>query len=65
MILALLIGRGGSVGLPNKNILPILGRPMMAYPLLAAKSSKNVNEIYLSTDSKKIINVGKNMVQKL
>ncbi len=65
MILALLIGRGGSVGLPNKNILPILGRPMMAYPLLAAKSSKNVNEIYLSTDSKKIINVGKKYGAKI
>lgn len=38
MIPAILIGRGGSVGLPNKNILPILSRPLMSYPLLAAKN---------------------------
>ena len=59
MIIALLIGRGGSVGLPNKNVLPILNRPMMSYPLLAAKYSKNVDEVFVSTDSKKIEKVAK------
>ncbi len=60
MIAALLIGRGGSVGLPNKNVYPILNRPLMSYPLLAALNSKFVDEIYVSTDSKKIEEVGKN-----
>jgi CMP-N-acetylneuraminic acid synthetase len=54
MIIALLIGRGGSVGLPNKNVISILQRPLMSYPLLAAQNSKFVDEIYVSTDSKKI-----------
>ena len=36
MICALLLGRAGSTGLPGKNTMPVLGRPMMAYPLLAA-----------------------------
>ena len=68
MIAALLIGRGGSVGLPNKNVYKILKRPLMAYPLLAAMNSKYVDEIFVSTDSKKIENVaidlGANIIKR-
>lgn len=58
MIAALLIGREGSVGFPGKNIYPILGRPLMTYPLLAAKKAKNVDAVYISTDSPKIKAIG-------
>ena len=58
MICALLVGRGGSVGFPKKNIYPLLNRPLMAYPLLAAKNSKNVDEVYVSSDSDEILSVG-------
>lgn len=57
MIAALLLGREGSVGFPNKNVYPILGRPLMEYPLLAALNSKLVDEVYVSTDSVKIKNI--------
>ena len=46
MIMALLIGRGGSVGFPNKNVFPILGRPLMSYPLSAALHSKYIDEVF-------------------
>lgn len=59
MIVGILIGRGGSVGLPNKNILPILNRPMMTYPLMAAKNSKFVDEIFVSSDSAEILKIAK------
>lgn len=58
MICALLIGREGSQGFPGKNLLPILNRPMMAYPLLAAEASQMVERIYLSTDSPRIMEIG-------
>ena len=45
-----MIGRKGSVGFPRKNIYPVLGRPLCAYPLLAAKESKQVDRIFVSTD---------------
>ena len=61
MIVALLIGRGGSVGLPNKNVHPVLKRPLMAYPLLAALNSKFIDEVFVSTDSNKIENVAKDL----
>ncbi|HUK37610.1 MAG TPA: hypothetical protein VLV30_00685 [Methanomicrobiales archaeon] len=54
MIAALLIGREGSVGFPGKNVYPVLGRPLMEYPLLAAKGARGVDAIYVSTDSPRI-----------
>lgn len=58
MICALMIGREGSRGFPGKNLTPVLGRPLMAYPLLATQHAPSVQRIYLSTDSKKIAAVG-------
>lgn len=59
MIFALLLGREGSVGFPGKNLYPVLGRPLMEYPLLAAKNASLVDEIYVSTDSEKIKEIGR------
>lgn len=56
---ALLLGRGGSTGFPGKNLYPLLGRPLMAYPLLAARESKHVTRTYVSTDSEAIMAVGR------
>lgn len=46
-----MLGRDGSRGLPGKNTMPVLGKPLMAYPILAAQSSKHVSRVYVSTDS--------------
>ena len=54
MIAALMLGRDGSVGFPGKNITPVLGRPLMSYPLLAASAAEHVDTIYVSTDSESI-----------
>jgi hypothetical protein len=54
-----MIGRAGSTGFPGKNVYPILGRPLAAYPLLAAKSSRNVDRLYVSTDSPEIMAIGR------
>jgi len=54
MICALLIGREKSQGFPGKNTYPILNRPLMAYPLLAALNSPSIDKVYVSTDSAEI-----------
>lgn len=54
MIIGLVLGRGGSIGFPGKNTYKVLGRPMMEYAILAAKYSKYIDEIYVSTDSDEI-----------
>ncbi|MDD1659598.1 MAG: hypothetical protein LUQ62_00130 [Methanomicrobiales archaeon] len=61
MIPALLIGREGSVGFPGKNLHPVLGRPLVAYPLLAARGSKAVDRVFISTDSPRIKQIGREM----
>ncbi|MEW6154473.1 MAG: cytidylyltransferase [Actinomycetota bacterium] len=53
-ICALMLGRDGSRGFPGKNVYPLLARPMMAYPILAARRSRHVDRIYVSTDSPSI-----------
>lgn len=57
--IALLCGRGGSASVRDKNLYPILGRPMMLYPLLTAKASKYIDAIYLSTDSERMKAIGR------
>lgn len=49
-----MIGRAGSTGFPGKNTYPVLGRPLAAYPLLAAQNSRHVQRTYVSTDCPKI-----------
>lgn len=58
MIYGIILGRGGSTGLPGKNTMDVLGKPLMAYPIMAAKNSKHIDAIYLSTDSEEIRRVG-------
>ncbi len=65
MIPALLIGREGSVGFPGKNVYPVLGKPLMSYPLEAAKNAKNVDAVYISTDSQRIKDIGREYGAKI
>ena len=59
MILAIMIGRSGSKGFKNKNIKKILGKHLCEYPLIAAKKSKFVKEIYVSTNCNVIKRISK------
>ena len=52
--LALIPARGGSKGLPGKNIRLLDGHPLIAYAVEAAKQSKRVDRIICSTDSEEI-----------
>jgi N-acylneuraminate cytidylyltransferase/CMP-N,N'-diacetyllegionaminic acid synthase len=54
---AVIPARGGSKGIKNKNIIPLLGRPLMYYMLQAARDSGIIDRIVVSTDSDKIKDV--------
>jgi hypothetical protein len=58
LIYALVIGRGGSKGFPGKNTKQVLGKPLMAYPIIAAKKSKYIEKVFISTDSDEIREIG-------
>jgi hypothetical protein len=61
MVSALLIGRKGSVGFPGKNTYPILGKPLSFYPMQAAKNSKLVDKVYISTDCPKLMELARQL----
>jgi len=58
-VLCLIIARGGSQRVPNKNIRLLAGRPLLGYSIAAAKNSRYVNRIIVSTDSDAIADVAK------
>jgi CMP-N,N'-diacetyllegionaminic acid synthase len=54
-VLALIPARGGSKGLPRKNVLPLAGKPLIAWSIEAALKSKYVDRIVVSSDNDEII----------
>lgn len=54
-VLALIPARGGSKGLPVKNILVVAGRPLLAFSVDAARESRFVDRVVLSSDDDAII----------
>ncbi|NQV18426.1 MAG: acylneuraminate cytidylyltransferase family protein [Armatimonadetes bacterium] len=58
-ILALIPARGGSKGVPRKNIIKLGKYPLIAYSIAAAKLSKYINRTIVTTDDKKIADVSK------
>lgn len=58
-ILAFIPARSGSKRIPKKNIKLLNGLPLIAYTIEAAKKSKYINRIVVSTDSKKIADIAK------
>lgn len=58
-ILALIPARGGSKGIPKKNIRLLAGRPLIYYTIHAVQESKYIHHIVVSTDDDEIANVAK------
>jgi N-acylneuraminate cytidylyltransferase len=54
-ILGLIPARGGSKGLPRKNILPLLGKPLVAWTIEEAKKSRYIDRLILSSEDSEII----------
>jgi pseudaminic acid cytidylyltransferase len=57
-MMALICCRGGSKGIPGKNIKEFAGKPLLGWILEAAKTSGVFDDIILSTDSQEIADVG-------
>jgi CMP-N-acetylneuraminic acid synthetase len=57
-ILGLIPARGGSKGVPNKNLRPLAGKPLLAYTIDAARASARLSRVVLSTDDAAIAAAG-------
>lgn len=60
-VLAVVIGRAGSKGLPGKNSLKLAGKPMICHTIEHAKAAQCVTRLIVSTDGGKIASAARNM----
>ena len=58
-ILAIIPARGGSKGVPGKNIRSLCGKPLIYWTIAEAKKSKHVNRWIVSTDDEEIAKIAK------
>ena len=56
-IVAIILARGGSKGLPNKNILPFCGKPLLSWTIEHCFGG-GIDDVFLSSDSDEILAVG-------
>ena len=59
MIVALICARGGSKGLPRKNVRPFVGKPLIAHSIEMALNSNFIADVVVSTDDEEIARVAK------
>jgi CMP-N-acetylneuraminic acid synthetase len=59
VVYALITARGGSKGLPGKNLRPLAGKPMLLWSVEAARGSPGVGRVLLSTEDEQIARVGR------
>lgn len=56
-ILGIITARGGSKGLPRKNVLPFVGKPLIFWTIEAAHQARTLERVILSTDDPEIMDV--------
>ena len=64
-IIALIPARWGSKGIPGKNIKSFEGKPLISHSIDYAKTSKLINNIYVSTDDEQIAHISKTAGTKI
>jgi CMP-N-acetylneuraminic acid synthetase len=65
MIVGIIPARGGSKGIPRKNIKEISGKPLIAWTIESALQSNGMDEVYVSTEDEEIAVVSKNLGAKV
>jgi CMP-N,N'-diacetyllegionaminic acid synthase len=57
--IAIIPARGGSKGIPGKNIAPLLGHPLIAYSIAASLASRSISRTIVSTDAEEIAEIAR------
>lgn len=58
-VLGIIPARGGSKGIPGKNIRPLGGRPLLAWTAEAALAARRLSRVVLTTDDERIAEIGR------
>jgi len=56
-VVAIILARGGSKGIPGKNIINFCGKPLIVWTIEQMQQSRGINSIWVSSDSEKILSV--------
>ena len=56
-IVAIIPARGGSKGIPKKNLIDFCGKPLVSWTIEQALNVKTISSVWVSSDSKQILNV--------
>jgi len=56
-IVAIIPARGGSKGIPNKNIIEFCGKPLIAWSIEQCLSSKYISDVWVTSDSQEILDI--------
>lgn len=56
-VAAVIPARGGSKGIPGKNLVPVCGKPLVAWSIEQARAARNVSSVWVSSDSDEILDV--------
>ena len=54
---AIIIARGGSKGIPEKNIIDFCGKPLITWTIEQCLASKEIDSVWVSSDDQKILNI--------
>jgi len=57
-IVAIILARGGSKGIPDKNIIDFCGKPLLAWTIEQLKGVEKIHSIWVSSDSERILKIG-------
>ncbi|KKL87138.1 hypothetical protein LCGC14_1937700 [marine sediment metagenome] len=59
-VVTIILARGGSKGIPGKNIVDFCGKPLIVWTIEQLQSSKGIDSIWVSSDSEDILTIGRN-----
>ena len=60
-VLGIIPARGGSKGIPRKNLVPLAGKPLLYYTIRTAQTSSRLTRTILSTEDQEINDVGRSL----
>ena len=64
-IVSIILARGGSKGIPKKNIKDFCGKPLIAWTIELCLSSESISSVYVSSDSEEILDISSKYNAKL
>jgi len=64
-IIAIIPARGGSKGIPNKNIVDFCGKPLIAWTIEQCIQAKYINDVWVSSDDNDILHIAKQYGAKI